>query len=670
LLAVVVFPAVLCAVTGLGTAAVAAPPDEGIVDAGVITISLLGREVGRERYALRRTDDGLLLDDTFSFVDRGGEVGLETTLELSSDLTPRRLQATGRTYRFLEVEVDVEVEKGVATVNNLGATRTVQLPSRFFTVPGYAPLAARALLIGYWECHGRPDPLAVVPGAPTTEVFISARGSDVVRLGDASVTLRRYLVRGVAWGREVVWLDADGRLAAIFTRANILPLDGIRDDLAPARARLEALAVTEYMSELERLSRAVEPLAAGDFALVGARLVDGTGAAAIEDAVVVVRDGRIAAAGPWAETPVPDDVRRIDARGTSIVPGLWDMHAHAAQIEWAPAYLAAGVTTVRDMGGGFAFLTAFRDALESGRGIGPRLLLAGLVDGKDDNAFGAVTAGTPAEGRAVVDRYHEAGFQQMKLYTYVQPDVVRAIAARAHEVGMTVTGHVPRGLSVSEALDAGMDQVAHLPVRGDPTTPEARLTIEALRTHHAAVDPTVSWGELLGRSRQTPIAEFQPGILAAPWPIAAAYGSVRNEVTPEEAAARVNAALAGVRALHEAGVPLLAGTDYGVPAHSLHRELELYVAAGFTPLQALQTATAVPARVMGLDGDSGTIEKGKRADMLVLDGDPLTDISALRRGRWVVADGVMYDCEALWALADFAPSSGPAAAAPAPQSGP
>ncbi len=637
----------------LGADASAAPRD-----AGAITLHLLGREVGTERYELERVAGGLVLRDHFSYVDRGGEVGLESTLELSADLTPRRLRSVGRTYRFLRVDVDIDVRDGVASVRNLGATQATPLPSRFFTVPGYAPLAARALLIGYWERHGRPDALTAVPGTPTTEVFVAARGTDVVRVGDGSVALGRYLVRGVAWGREVVWLDPEGRLAAIFTRANILPLDGIRDDLVPARAELETLAVAAYIDELERLSLSVEPLASGSFALVGARLVDGTGGVPVDDAVVVVRDGRIAAAGPRSDTPVPADVRAIEATGLSIVPGLWDMHAHAAQIEWAPAYLAAGVTSVRDMGGEHAFLTAFRDALASGRGIGPRLLLAGLVDGEHADAFGAVTAATPGQGRAVVDVYHAAGYRQIKLYSYVQPEVVRAIADRAHELGMTVTGHVPRALSLPEALDAGMDQVAHLPLRDDPSSPQAERTIAALRAHGAAVDPTASWGELLGRSQETPIASFQPGILTAPWPIAAAYDSVRNEASPAEVAARMDRVLASVRALHEAGVPLLAGTDYGVPAHSLHRELELFVAAGLTPGEALRAATALPARVMGLDADSGTVEVGKRADLLLVEGDPLADISAIRKGRWVVAEGVMYDCAALWSLADFGPADG------------
>ena len=172
--------------------------------------------------------------------------------------------------------------------------------------------------------------------------------------------------------------------------------------------------------------------------------------------------------GPGASIQVPSGVRRVDARGKTIVPGFWDMHAHASQIEWAPAYLGAGVTSIRDMGGERAFLVAFRDALAAKRGPGPRMLLAGLVDGDAPDAFGSVVAGTPEAARAVVDRYHADRFEQMKLYSLLQPPVVDAIIARAHEHGMTVTGHVPTALGIRRAVEAGMDHVAHMPVGGDP----------------------------------------------------------------------------------------------------------------------------------------------------------------------------------------------------------
>jgi imidazolonepropionase-like amidohydrolase len=299
------------------------------------------------------------------------------------------------------------------------------------------------------------------------------------------------------------------------------------------------------------------------------------------------------------------------------------------------------------MGGEKRFLVAFRDAIAAGRVLGPRLLLAGLVDGSGPEAFGTVYADTPEQGRAVVGAYHAAGFQQMKLYTLIKPDVAGAIIRRAHELGMTVTGHVPRAMTLASMVDSGADNVAHLPLRGDPASADLKAQIQMLAAKHVVIDPTASWNELLSRSRQTSLASFQPGFDEAPWPLRASYGSVRNTGDSTSATRALRSQLALIKALHDAGVRIVAGTDYGLPGFSLLRELELYVDAGLSPLDAIRAATAVPADVMGLSADAGTIETGKRADLVVLDADPLADIHNVRRGRWVVANGRMFDMATL-----------------------
>src|SRR5438270_2125842 len=229
--------------------------------------------------------------------------------------------------------------------------------------------------------------------------------------------LDRYAVDGVVWGKESVWLDEKGRLAAYTTAGGGgLTLEAVRQRLDAAYPRFVAIATRDRLAELARLSRTVHPEARGTIALVGGTLIDGTGRDAVPNATVVVADGRIVAAGPSGSVQVPANARRVDARGRTIVPGLWDMHAHVMQVDWAPMYLANGVTTVRDMGNNIDFELPLRHAIRSGRAIGPTLLLAGLVDGPGPDAFGAITAGTPDEGRAVVRRYHDLGFEQMKLY--------------------------------------------------------------------------------------------------------------------------------------------------------------------------------------------------------------------------------------------------------------
>ena len=610
-------------------------------DSATILVSLLERPIGTESYALRTAGAGLAFTSAMELVERGSPLRLRASLDLRGDFTPTRFRSVGKSYRFVDVDVDLA-----------GDDLAPGVP--FFAAMGYAPLAGRALLVRYWERHGRPPALRLVPGTAARTATIELRGVDTVRIGARVVPLRRFAVDGVVWGRETVWLDERDRFAAIVTRIHILPLEGVRSDLAAALPTLQRSSIADRMHDLARLGGDVPALAEGTFALVGATVIDGRGGAPIADATVVVRGGRIAAVGPRAGVTVDSGVRVVDVKGKTVIPGLWDMHAHASQVEWAPAYLAAGVTTIRDMGGEERFLLALRDALAAGQGIGPRILLAGLVDGEAPEAFGVVTAATPAEGRAVVDGYRERRFDQVKLYSLLRPDVVAAIVARAHEGGLSVTGHVPRALGTAASIEAGMDHVAHMPVAGDPASPEVRAVVSALARRRVVVDPTLPWNELLGRAPATAIERFEPGILAAPEALAFSYRSVTNATDSTAAAASLRRQLALVKVMHDAGVPLVAGTDGAVPGHSLLRSLELFVQAGLSPMEAIRSATLVAATAMGMERESGTVEVGKRADLVVLDADPLADISKIRTARWVVSNGRMYSSAALWRAAGFA----------------
>ena len=627
-----------------------------LVEEGTLRLYYLKLPLGYERYSLTRDGEDLLLNSVFDFTDRGGRVQLAASLRMAMDLTPRRFESKGKSYRFVNVDSEVTLEKGSASVRVRSETNRVSIPERVFTVDGYAPFSVQMMLVRYWNEHGRPEVLATIPGEPSNEVRIEHRGRDEVRVGERVVPLDRYTLDGVVWGRETLWLTGSGDFAAAVTRAGGLGFEGVREELADALPTLVARAANEAVADLGRISAEIDPLASGSYALVGATVVDGTRRPAISEAAVLVRNGRIEAAGPRGEISIPPDVRAIDVRGKTILPGLWDMHTHVTQIEWGPVYLAAGVTTVRDMGNESDLLLALRDALASGAVLGPRLLMAGLIDGGGPNAFGTVAAATAEEGRAVVRRYHDAGFQQVKLYSLLQPDVVTAIAGEAHRLGMTVTGHVPTSMTLQDAVAAGMDHIAHLAIRDEPGSEELRRTTQFLSEHGTVVDPTLSWGELLGRSTSTPIASFQPGFLKIPSPLRRLFESAGNaDIEPSAARARLERGLRIVSELHRGGVPIVAGTDEGIPGHSLHREIELYVEAGLTPLEAIQAATIVPARAMRLQNELGTVEVGKRADLVVLDASPLERISNIRSVRFVVTDGRMYEAADLWRSVRFSP---------------
>ena len=344
------------------------------------------------------------------------------------------------------------------------------------------------------------------------------------------------------------------------------------------------------------------------------------------------------------------------AAGKTVMPGLWDMHAHFEQVEWGPIYLAAGVTTVRDVGNELEFIAAVRDAVASGQGLGPRMLLAGLIDGPGPRGLGVTRAATPDEGRAWVNRYHDAGFDQIKIYSSVALDVLRAITAEAHKLGMTVTGHVPDSMSAFTALDAGLDQIDHAEYVGVAASQDPQEVIAELKRHRTVIDPTLALYELLARPLNQPIDAFEPGIRKVARELEAPLNGFGSPVdTAARQRARLNDSLALVGRLHRAGIPIVAGTDQSVPGHSLHREIELYVQAGMSPFDALSAATVVPARVMKKIADSGTIEKGKRGDLIVLDGNPLDDVRMTRRIHRVVTNGRVFDPASLWRSVGFQP---------------
>jgi imidazolonepropionase-like amidohydrolase len=338
----------------------------------------------------------------------------------------------------------------------------------------------------------------------------------------------------------------------------------------------------------------------------------------------------------------------IHAEGQYLIPGLWDMHAHASQTDWSLPYLAEGVTTIRDMGGEEAFLIAIRDAIASGAALGPRYLLAGLIDGPGPRAFGAVTASTTEEAKAIVQRYHGEGFQEIKIYLETPAALVPVITAEAHRLGMTVTGHLPAGLTWQTAVESGYDGIAHMQLRGQSGSEQSKSQIAFFKAHGTVMDPTQSWNELSGRSMAQPLDVLLPGAARLPLTLRRQFDSM----TGGAGASQTNS-LKLLKDAVDNGVPVVAGTDKGVPGLSLLRELELYVEGGMTPLEAIQAATIVPARVMKLDRDTGTVEAGKRADLVILSANPLEKISNIRTAKFVVANGRLYDCAALWKAAGY-----------------
>ena len=651
--------------------------DTAVVEEGKFILHKFENPIGQETYRITRSGDILTTAINFKFTDRGGPVPLAVIFESSSDLTPAAFGIRGRTSRSSRIDDSVVVGTDSIRLRDGDAWTTLPRPATFFTIAGYAPVTMQMLMVRFWASHGSPGELPRVPGSA---VRIEPRGYDTVDAARGPAILRRFTVEGLIWGRETIWLDGSLHIAAVVsTDAEFDHFEAVAEGYERSLGKFVGRAGRDEMAALAEFSRGISGIHEGAIALVGGTLIDGTGAPPVTDAAVVIEHGRITAAGPRKSVNIPSSARVVQTGGKTILPGLWDMHAHVEQVEWGPIYLAAGVTTVRDCGNEFEFITAVRDAIAGGRGLGPRILCAGIVDGSGPYALGVARVDTPEEARAWVHRYHDAGFQQMKIYSSVNLEELSVVTAEAHRLGMTVTGHVPNGLNIYQVVGAGQDQINHLHyvldimhppfppgatkieqmkalAAIDLNSPEARRAIEFLKEHHVVVDPTAALTELYTASTAKPVESFEPGAAK----VAPELAAQLTDIGPPGPVSDIvegmfRKGLEVIGALHRAGVTIVAGTDQSVPGYSLHREMELYNEAGFTPMEAIQAATSVPARVMGLDNELGTLEPGKRADLIIVDGDPLRDLRKLRNVESVITNGSLYNTAELWRSVAFKP---------------
>jgi hypothetical protein len=634
---------------------------------GTFVLHKFAQAIGKETYTIEPSGSGLKLVSEFLFTDRGSPVPLKTVYTENLHHEPLTLTLDGKSSRMsaLKDTFSLSATAHTLTREHDGKSSTVPAAPDTFLIDGYSPVAMQQMLMRFWLAHGKPSTIPT----PSGEVHIHPAGDLTI----GGKVLHGYVLDGLIWGGETLWVDDQQLLIALVsTDAEFDHFEAVRESSESSLATFISAAARDQLAALARLSGSSRVPQAKRLYITNITLIDGTGAPASTQSNVLIEAGRIVSIDHKKRANTKD-AEILDGTGKFLIPGLWDMHAHYEQVEWGPIYLAAGVTTVRDCGNEFDFITTVRDTLESGKGIGPRVLIAGIVDGISKTSLGAVTADTPEQAIAVVRRYKAAGASQIKIYSSMKPELVPVIAAETHRLGMTLTGHVPNGMTSVQAVEAGYDGINHVQFplgdllppksgRKDPvpvvdfTTDSAKAQLAVYKKHSTVLDDTVSLYEVLYRPDTIKLESFEPGIAHVAPQLAEALA---NPGLPPEASRLANLLpdmYAVIRWWHAAGLPVVAGTDQNIPGYSLHRELELYVEkAGFTPMEALQAATIVPARVMALDKELGTIEPGKRADLVLLDADPLADIHNTRRVYKTIEQGKVYDPAPLWRSVDFKP---------------
>ncbi|WPU95930.1 amidohydrolase family protein [Mucilaginibacter sabulilitoris] len=621
-------------------------------DSGAFLLHKFEQQIGKETYVVHKYKDAIHYTIDFKFVDRGSPVPLKAELKVNPVGDPLELTIKGSTSRFSKVDDKVTIRGKEVSVRVNDSSYTQKVQPLSFPVAGYSPGTVQQALIQYWRKHGEPVNIHTLPfGA----VQIKKGGTDQLSFNGKPITLERFTISGLVWGNELIWTDSKGNLVCLITN------DAEGDKLEMTREPYETL-LPELISKaavygMRLFAEATAKTGAADevIAITGGTLLDVVTGTSIPDAIVLISNGTITKIGKKGLVAVPAGAKVISAKGKTILPGLWDMHSHFEQAEWGPAYLAAGVTTVRDCGNEFGYINAIKNAIDSGKGVGPNILKAGIIDGKGTRALGIIQADTKEEAIKAVDRYKENGFAQIKIYSSAKPAIVKAICVEAHRLGLTVTGHIPEGMTLQQGVDSGMNMVNHMQYvyaimkkNSDRSVnfddPQSVAAIDFIKQRNVVIDPTIGVYELAFRNVKDDITQLEPAFYSLPTPLQTLFKNMGSE--PESAAKfkiMYESMQQAVKKLYDVGVPVVAGTDMGFPGYSLDRELELYVAAGLTPAQALKTATIIPATVMKIDKQYGSVEAGKRADLIIIDGDPIKDIRDIRKVSLVIKDGIIYD---------------------------
>lgn len=415
--------------------------------------------------------------------------------------------------------------------------------------------------------------------------------------------------------------------------------------------------------------------------ILHATVIDTVTGRAQPDSTVVIEGNRILSVGRSSRlTQNPGQI--IDAKGEYLIPGLWDMHTHVYFDGTAddgtdlilPLFLANGVTGIRDMGSALDPVLHARDEIAANRLFGPRMVVSGpMLDGPKSHYKAAIPITTPEDGRKAVDMLKSRGVNFIKVQSGVPREAYFAIAEESKRVGIEFEGHVPDAIRASEAVAAGQRTFEHLIGIFEASSPDETtyLTsqktvgmflqtydpareaaiIQLLAKKHIWQCPTLFWErgqwlvDAIDYTKDPDLAYAAHTWVTKRWP--AAQAGILKSLDTDPLPVReqfVTHELDIVRKLYAANVPFIAGTDTPagvdlIPGISLHLELQRFVAAGFTPLQALQTATLNPAKFFNKLNDYGTVQPGRIADLVLLTANPLDNIANTRAIAGVIANG-------------------------------
>jgi imidazolonepropionase-like amidohydrolase len=606
----------------------------------------------------------------FEYNDRGRGPKLKTRIRLDGDGIPTSVETVGNDYLKAPVNETFSLKNEVANWKNSAENGEKKLTGKAFYitmsgVPEEMALLANALLR---------SPNKRLELLPAGEASIEKAVEVILKEGDQTRKVTSYEISGLDLTPVTVWLDESGAFFASVSSWSSVIREGWEAKVAELLKVQDEREAARYSHSAKTLTRQTSR----PIAFINANLFDAETAKIIPNSTVIVSGNLIGAVGKKGDIPIPQNAEIIDAKGKTLMPGLWDMHVHIFPGQGL-LHIAAGVTSVRDLANDTEQLIGLKKKIETGEEIGPRIMMTGFMDGR-----GAYTGPTKVlvdseeEAKTAIENYARLGYTGIKIYSSIKVELVPKIIEMAHAKGLRVGGHVPAFMTAEQFIKAGADEIQHTnflflnflfdkvqdtrtPARFiavaenaatiDLNSKEVSNFIKLLQDNKTVVDPTLSIFEGMFTDRPgkmsagfAPIADRLPtqirrGLLAGGLPVPEGKdGRYHDSAT---------ALLKMVKRLYDSGIPLVAGTD-SFAGFALHRELELYAEAGIPASKVLQIATLNSAKIMKREAELGSIKKGKLADLILVDGNPAERISDIRRVSLVVKDGKIYDPAALY----------------------
>jgi imidazolonepropionase-like amidohydrolase len=609
-----------------------------------------------------RDKDGIHF--AYDYNDRGRGPRIVEDVKLGSDGFPVSATLRGNDYFKNAVDEKFSFENGTATWKGSAEHGTATDRRGFYlsfdAAPGEFALLANALI---------KSPSRRAALFPAGEAGIESAGERSISSNGQTMRVTQYLVSGVGYTPQPVWLDSNGELFAMGATWSMT----IRKEWESTIPELVKAQDSVAEQTSVKMARELTKKPTGPVLFRNARLFDADAGVMRENMSVVVTGNRITAVGPSTEIAAPANAEIIDVRGKTLMPGLWDMHVHIDDID-GMQQIAAGVTTVRDMANDTDELMQRRKRFDEGSLIGPRIWMAGFMDGSGPLAGPTkVLVDTEEQARAAVNHYADLGYVQIKVYSSIKPEIVPAIIDQAHKRGLRVSGHVPAFMTAEQFVKLGANELQHAnflflnfwgdsvkdtrtPLRFtavaqrasslDLESQKVRDFIALLKERKVTIDPTVNIFEGMFTGRMgtvlpgyVAVADRLPpvvrrGLLGGGLPVPEGKDSIYRAAFP--------AMLRMVKKMYDAGVPIVAGTD-AAAGFALHRELELYSVAGIPNAEVLRIATIGAARVLGQQEKTGSIKVGKLADLIIVDGDPAKNMSDIRRVELTMKDGKIFE---------------------------